>query len=236
MSPPDRRALATSTLKRSPIFGDLPHEAIEHLAGSVRFEEFKSPTLLNAAGEPLTHLRYVIAGHLVHQPTSSAGEFVVSNTVGVEQWYSWLQVLSKSKGTEDLWSSADAAFLAFPSETVKSIALQNPHIYPRVLQAVHKRFMAAQNFIWQRGLGNDEKTLARLLLVYCAMGDRPGSIEVQASQQELGKLIGWPRRKVSEILRSLEAKTLLQLGYGTIAIPDPKELQVFVKREEPPSG
>lgn len=232
MNTPNRIALAVAALERSPIFSDLPCGAIESLAKSVRFEEYKTPTLLNTAGESVAHLRYVIVGHMVHRPVSSTGGFVESNSIGPAQWYSWAQVLGESISTQDIWSSADAAFLAFPSETVRAIALENPTIYPKVLQAVYKRFSAAQDFIWQRALGNDAKIIAQLLLLNCAMGDGQRNVEVSATQTALGKLAGWPRQKVSRILRGLAADNLIKLDYGIVTVLDRENLHVFVRQEE----
>lgn len=232
MNTHNRIALAEAALERSPVFGDLARDAIERLTKSVRYEEYKTPTLLNTAGTSIAHLRYVITGHVAIRPVSSTGRFVESNAIGPEQWYSWAQVLGESESTQDIWSSAHASFLAFPSETVRAIALENPAIYPKVLQAVHKRFAAAQDFIWQRALGNDEKTLAQLLLSNCAAGDSQSNIEVSMTQQNMGKLAGWPRQKVSRLLKDLASDNLIRLNYGTVTVLDLGKLQAFVRQEE----
>jgi CRP-like cAMP-binding protein len=230
----NRVDLATAALERSPVFCDLPRGAIERLARAVRYEEYQTSTLLVAKGETYAFLRYVIAGHLVARIFTPTGESIDANHGGPGQWTSWGPTFVEGyKASRDTWSSADATCLAFPCQTVREIALENPDIYTMVISELTKRQAAVLNFVYQSGFGNNERTLAQLLLSNCVFSDSQRNIELSITQQHIGQIAGCSRKKVSGILKGLVTKGLIELGYGTVTVLDRKALEAYVQQSEP---
>lgn len=227
MSRNNRKALAITALQRSEIFSDLSRETIEKLASTVRLEEFETSTLLVAAGEPHDYLRYVVSGHVIVRVISPAGDIVEAPATGSGQWISWGPVFGEIVAGRDEWSSANATFLAFPSVDMRRMARDNPIVYPRIINEISKRYGAALNYIWQSGFGSDEKTMAQMLLMNCALSDSQSNIAVRLTHEEIGKFSGFCRGKVGRILKRLEADNLIELGYGKVTVLDRGKLKAF---------
>ncbi len=118
---------------------------------------------------------------------------------------------------------------------MREIARENPDIYARVIGELLKRQGAILNFFHQSALGDNERTLAQLLLSNCVISHSQRHIELSMTQQEIGKLTGFSRKKVSGLLKSLETEGLIKPGYGTVTVLDRNKLQAFIQHSEPPT-
>ena len=229
MNTRNRNALAIAALKRSEITQDLPEEAINKLAKSAKFEEFDEPTLLLRVGDKSNCVRYVISGGIVRHINSEAGDFIDIESVGRGEWSSWQGAFVESMIIEaETWSSANATYLAFPYEVVKTVALENPELIVKILNLIAGYLSYALKYIFAGSMGGDDKRLAQLLLLSCSGHSGSTNIQLKMTQTELAKLTGFSRQKVSHILKSFQNKNLIKLGYGMINVLDKEKMGSYL--------
>ena len=131
-----RDPVDTAALLKRSVFGVLEPTAFGQLQASARVERYSRPTLLNAAGTPVTSLRLVVSGQIAIVARQLSGNEVALGDVGVGRWATWLACFVPAPPDHDFWSSASCTCVAFPAAIVRAICAAHPQVYPPIMAEI----------------------------------------------------------------------------------------------------
>lgn len=225
-------AIAQTALENSPVFQKLPGDVLAKLAGTGRYEYFRQPTLIQAEGEMAGHLRYVISGHIIAKASSRDGSEAELIPITTGQWSSWIGTYGKDPMVQNYWSSADASFIAFPSDQVRKLTLQHSLIFPPMLDEIGGRFRTVLKWIWNTSLNKNEVMMARHLLLISGAAAGETNVSIISSQDSLARMLGLSRQTLSRHLKALEEHGLIAIGYRTLTIRSVQALREFAGHPE----
>lgn len=221
------KAVARTALRSCSVFRGLPSDVVEQLAQIANREHYDEPTLIIERGVPAVSLRYIVAGHIVGKTHDPDGHEVELIPYGIGQWITWLGTFTNGPMVQDYWSSANATFIAFPNERLLELTSPYPVIFRHILDEVGQRFRTALDWIWTTNLSVTEVRVARHLLILCREFESSPRMEIAVSQDSLARTLGLSRQTLSRLLKELEQRGFLEIGYRTLKILDSNGLRAF---------
>jgi CRP-like cAMP-binding protein len=232
MRTPPTRAEIESLLKRTEVFGGLPEEDLRELAAAARIEQFKRPTLLNAAGHSLACLRLVLQGHLEIIARRPSGDEVAFGEIGPGGWATWLGCFVPKPPDHDFYSSANARFLALPVGVVRSVARRRPELFPRVIADIGVRMRQLMEWTGDSVLLGPQQRMAKLIHLLARMhGAALDGGVVPVTQSRLARVARCSRQSANALLQSLEARGLIAARYGRYEIRSLARLVEFIEAD-----
>jgi CRP-like cAMP-binding protein len=221
-----------SSLRRTEVFGDLPDEDLRGLAGAARVEHCKRPTLLNAAGQPLAHLRLVLQGYVEIVARRASGDEVAFGEIGPGGWATWLGCFVPRPPEHDFYSSADSRFVALPTGVVRALALRRPELFPRVIADIGVRMRQLMEWAGDSVLLAPPQRMAKLihLLARTHGAARDGAV-VPVTQSRLARMARCSRQSANALVRALQERGLITVRYGRFEIPDLARLVEFIEAD-----
>lgn len=125
-------------------------------------------------------------------------------------------------------SAIDEASIGFLSrEIFDQLRKQYPQINAQLLQSISCRCIAALDMYEEsHALKLEARAARRLYITAQRSGESLGenTASIQLSQDDLASLLGASRSKTNKVLKTLEAKGLIELAYGKITITDLDQL------------
>ncbi len=90
--------------------------------------------------------------------------------------------------------------------------------------------------IASRATASVEQQVARAILGMIDPEQNPGaSLEINVSQEELGRIAGYSRQRCCAAVKALRAQGIVETAYCDLSIPDPERLRSFVLGESQPA-
>lgn len=229
---------ALDILRADPVFGLAPLEALTELAARSRMEHYRTPTLLNMAGQPLGWLRYVIEGHLEVMARNAAGEEVALGDIGTGNWATWVGCISPTPPRHDFYSSPEARYLALPAAAVRSLCENHPVVYPRIIAELGVRMRQLMEWTGDSVLLRPDQRMAKLIdllsRAHQVNGRQINSLQV--TQSRLARLARCSRQSANTLLGGLERRGLIRIAYGRCEIVDVARLHAFINATDPEDG
>ena len=215
-------------------FGNLGDQALGQLSKLASVERFQVPTLLSAAGQPLTRFRLVVEGHIEIVARRASGKEVVLNYVSPGAWATWLACFMDTPPDNDFYSSAGACFISWPTAEIRTFCAQNPKIYPFIIGEVGRRMRLLTEWTGQSLLVGPEQRMAKLLYLMAREQKHPvNPATLHVTQARLASLARCSRQTANALLSALEARGLISLAYGKFEIVDLPQLAAFADAELP---
>jgi CRP/FNR family transcriptional regulator, cyclic AMP receptor protein len=225
---PDIRLLLQST-----VWGAAGDDLLDAACRVARVEQFKTATLLSAAGEQPAYLRLVVNGHIEVVARNAGGaEFVVGHITS-GGWATWLACFMGQPPDNDFYSSATATCIALPIAEVQALCEQYPCIYPLIIRQIGRRMRLLIEWTGQSVLVGPVQRLAKLLHILAR--EKPtvsNSVKLQVTQARLASLARCSRQTANSLIGVLESKGLLVCGYSAVEIPDLQRLAAFADAAE----
>lgn len=216
------------------VFGSLGDQALATLCKLASVERFEVPTLLSAAGQPLTRFRLVLEGHIEIVARRASGKEVVINYVSPGAWATWLACFMHTPPDNDFYSSAGACFIALPTAEVRAFCEQNPKIYPLIIGEVGRRMRLLTEWTGQSLLVGPEQRMAKLLYLMAREQKLQGQqATLHVTQARLASLARCSRQTANALLSALEARGLISLAYGKFELLDLAQLAAYADAELP---
>jgi CRP-like cAMP-binding protein len=149
--------------------------------------------------------------------------------IGAGEWAIWLGCFSDQPVVQDLYSSPKAECLAIPVETLINVSDRYPQIYRRVINEIGVRYRLLIEWSEQSKILNSEKRLLKTLVMYARFSSATqNTMTLSITQDRLGKLTGLTRQTVNLLLKQLQQKNLIDLGYGKIKIASIAKLERYI--------
>jgi CRP/FNR family transcriptional regulator, cyclic AMP receptor protein len=212
------------------VFAQLPEVAMIELVASSRIERFEVPTLINAAHQPLTHLRLVTQGSMEVVVRRATGVEVALADFGPGGWVTWLACFMQAPPEHDFYSRANTACIALPAHTVRELFAAHPALFPLIIEEIGTRMRLLMQWTGQSVTASPVKRMARLIGVLLeAQGNSEPSGILRATQERLARLARCSRQTANGLLRELEKQQLIELAYGHIKAPNAKALATFAE-------
>jgi CRP/FNR family cyclic AMP-dependent transcriptional regulator len=220
---PDIRLLLQST-----VWGAAGDDVLDAVCRVARVEQFKTATLLSAAGEQPAYLRLVVNGHIEVVARNAGGSEFVVGYITSGGWATWLACFMGQPPDNDFYSSSAATFIALPIAEVQALCERYPCMYPLIIRQIGRRMRLLIEWTGQSVLVGPVQRLAKLLHILAR--EKPtvsNSAKLQVTQARLASLARCSRQTANTLMGVLESKGLLVCGYSAVEIPDLQRLAAF---------
>lgn len=215
-------------LHNLPVFDQLSIKACEALLKQCSIERFEKRQIVQLSGEAHHHLYVVITGKLEMVATSAAGEELTIAVLGPKSMSSWVALYLEGGAHRDLIAAPDTRVLAVPAQVLRQLLIDQPALYPHVLEYEGMRFRAALD-LTQLVL-NPKRThrlATHLLMLVDISGDNSEHPKVLLTHQQLQKIANCSRQVLHQSLKELQGMGLIRQAYGYIEVLDLMQLRAF---------
>ena len=220
---PDIRSLLQST-----VWGVAGDDVLDAVCAVARVEQFKTATLLSAAGEQPAYLRLVVNGHIEVVARNAGGAEFSVGYITPGGWATWLACFMEQPPEDDFYSSSSATCIALPIVEVQKLCERYPGLYPLIIRLIGHRMRLLIEWTGQSVLVGPVQRLAKLLHILAR--EKPtvsNSAKLQVTQARLANLARCSRQTANTLIGVLESKGLLVRGYSAVEIPDLLRLAAF---------
>jgi CRP-like cAMP-binding protein len=229
-----RSALDIRSALKPTVFGQIGEEALDSICACARVERYEKPVLLNAAGQHLESLRFVVQGHIEVIARGISGTEVVLSYVTPGGWATWLPCFLQDSPMHDLCSSASSCFIAIPTIDVRWFCVEYPQIYPLIISEIGKRMRMLMEWTGQSVLVGPEQRMAKLLHIIAKDQNMVGNAgTLHLTQARLASLARCSRQTANGLLNLLEKRGLISVAYGKFEILDLQRLGAFAEEDVP---
>lgn len=233
----DRPIDILAVAKSCSVFRHLSDQHLRELCGKARIEHYHERTLLTERDDRPEYMRYIVGGSVDAVLSTAEGSFS-SLPIFAGKWASWLGVFGSAPLLYDMWSSANATFVAFPARDVHRLVSCNAPALLEVIDLVGEWTRFLTGWTLSFAAYAPEKRLVYLLLlatssaVDLAREGRPTAVtQTHISQFGFGS-----RQRVSRLLRGLAERGLIEVRYGGVLIPSRARLEAFMAEDSPPDS
>ena len=152
-------------LHRLPVFDKLDLRSCEQLLKLSTVLSYGSRQVVQSSGQTHHHLYIVVTGQLQMVANSENGGEMTVAIFGPGSMSSWVALYHDTPAMRSVVAQADTRLIAIPAEVMRQLLVENPYLYPLVLNLEAKRFRSALN--WQQLVLNPDRTrrIAALLLM-----------------------------------------------------------------------
>jgi len=209
-------------------FCSLPPELQDRILAASRIRDFAKGEVISLEGAQAAGMSAVLAGEvkLVRQPRPGEESLVFICEAGF--WFGEYAVLTSEKTLVSAIAKTKARLLILPKREFDRIVEEEPRHY-RHFAALGLKHAAAflKAFIHASSLEPEARLrgqLGLLSLLKHNEHDADAAVELPYSQAELASIIGVSRQTVNQLLQTLAAKGLIQLGFRRVLVLAPQQL------------
>ncbi|MEY2860212.1 MAG: hypothetical protein RL392_670 [Pseudomonadota bacterium] len=224
---PDIRLLLQST-----VWGTAGDDVLDAACRVARVEQFKTATLLSAAGEQPSYLRLVVKGHIEVVARNAGGAEFVVGYITSGGWATWLACFMRQPPDNDFYSSSNATCIAMPIAEVQAVCERYPQTYPHIIRQIGRRMRLLIEWTGQSVLVGPVQRLAKLLHILARESPTvSNSAKLHVTQARLASLARCSRQTANTLIGVLEQKGLVVCGYSSVEIPNLQRLAAFADAE-----
>ena len=225
----DVKADPLAILQAARVFRHLPIDAQRRLAATARIERCDARRLIVSRTAPPEHIRYIVEGAVELLLTSPNGREARLPPMRKGEWATWVSCFADAERSHDLWAAPSSIFVAFPAAAVCAAVRKNPDALMEVIQLIGSRMRALIAWNLNAYLASDEQRLGGLILHFsqAAPSDRRVLI-ANVTQEQFAQFGFGSRQRVARLLKRLECRGFIELGYGHISICSAERLREFV--------
>ncbi|WP_237055429.1 Crp/Fnr family transcriptional regulator [Microbulbifer sediminum] len=221
-------------LDACPLLAGLPDTARHSLAGHARLHRYPAGQEIYPAGSLQSRLSIVAAGRVRICSGNAEGR---EATLALLDRGAWFGDTVFSPGMPRVFGATaheDCEVVDVAGEALRGLLAQYPEAYPVALDLVSRRLWAAMSIIQDDVLRGTEARIARRLLFLAQMqnpvSDASGATSFRMTRELLANMMGMTRQGLHRVLKTIEARGLVQFEYGRLTIPDPTRLQAYIRQ------
>ena len=191
-------------LRRVPLFSSLNEMQLDQLAaGSVRKNYPRGRTIV-AEGEPSQSLYILLSGRAKVQRSDSEGKEVILAVIGPREFFGEMSLIDDAPRSASVITIESSDFMAINKDSFKAVLVQSPDISMQIMRGLVRRLREADKKIETLALLDVYGRVARVLLDFSENVDGERVVKSKLPRQEIAKMIGASRERVSRVMKGLE--------------------------------
>lgn len=216
------------TLDQGVWFSSIPQALQQALINNGRKQPVARGESLFRRGDPPCGLYAVIEGALRISMLSEDGREAILTFIDPPNWIGEVSLFDGQPRTHDAIAEVDSLLLHVPQQALNQILQQTPEYWRcfglLLTRKLRLTFYAIEDFAL---LPAPQRLIRRLVLIAEGYGNRTDGehLTIRLQQEQLGRMLSISRQTTNQILKDLEANSLIKLVYGGIEIRQLSALQ-----------
>lgn len=222
----------TDALRKTQLFGNAPHEALQSLAECAHEHRLQAGEILFLGGDPARGLYVVVSGALRAFRESEEGR---EQTIHVERagaTFAEVPVFDNGPYPSTVIAEEDSLVLFLKKEDVRRFLLQNPESALAALGLLATRLRKVALLLEQLSLQDVAQRLAAMLVQEAAIRgkvENGASFSLPDSHQKIAARLGSVREVITRILHRFVHERLIEIRGHRIVILNAAALQAKAK-------
>ncbi|MBO6635925.1 Crp/Fnr family transcriptional regulator [Parvibaculum sp.] len=232
MPAPTAQERIAAALARNHWFMRRPPELRQALIRRAQLSAVEGGHWLYDTGDEAVGLYGVLTGSVTTHLVLENGASAPVNISGPGTIFGYAaQVLGGRRVTTTV-TREPSEIIFVPQHALAAIAHDLPSLWLHFAELATEQLVFATRVIAERSLLSPRAQLAARLHVYAlAWGNGKAAITLPILQEELAELMGLSRKTVNRILRDFEKEKLVETGYRSILILNPRALHRIAMEE-----
>jgi CRP-like cAMP-binding protein len=210
-------------IARSPLFGSLPQEDIERLAGTAVSRSFAKDEAIFSEGDRAEGFYLLTGGRAKIYMLSPAGREQILHIVSAGEIFGEAAVFAGRKYPAFARALAESRAVFFPADRFRAQIAANPELALHMLGAMAGHLRRFARLVEQLSLRDVRARLAEYLLD--APADGEGRVSLSTTKRELAAQLGTQPETLSRALGALQAGGLIEMDGSSIRIAEPQGLE-----------
>ncbi|MBD9458322.1 Crp/Fnr family transcriptional regulator [Pseudomonas sp. PDM05] len=208
-------------------FSHLPTAFQHSLLAHARLRSLVAGQCLFKRGDPPCGLYAVLDGSLRISAVNEHGKEAVLSLVESPFWFGEICLFDGLPRTHDASAVGPCTLLQVPQQALLGILEQNPRYWRDLALLMSQKLRLSFIGLEHLSLMPASVRLAhRLLMMVEGYGDiEPSRRSVQLPQEDLAAMLSLSRQTTNALLKDLQARGIVRLGYGAIEILDAERLR-----------
>jgi CRP/FNR family cyclic AMP-dependent transcriptional regulator len=221
-------------IKKSPIFNNLPEEALQSIAYEAEISLFKKREIIYLPASENNTLYLLASGKAKISRLSEDGREIIIEIINSGEIFGEAAIFSNNCRENMATALEKSLVLRFEAKSFKRFLDKFPQLSAHLLNFIAEKKRNLENKIEDLAFRNVPSRLARVLLQMADIDGQKlnGQIRIQTrlSQQEIGNLIGSTRETTSHFLNRLKKIGFINFGKREINILDREKLKELGER------
>jgi CRP/FNR family cyclic AMP-dependent transcriptional regulator len=221
-------------IKKSPIFNNLPEEALQSIAYEAEISLFKKREIIYLPASENNTIYLLASGKAKISRLSEDGREIIIEIINSGEIFGEAAIFSNTSRENMATALEKSLVLRFEAKTFKRFLDKFPQLLAHLLNFIAEKKRNLENKIEDLAFRNVPSRLARVLLQMADIDGQKlnGQIRIQTrlSQQEIGNLIGSTRETTSHFLNRLKKIGFIDFGKREINILDHEKLKELGER------
>jgi CRP/FNR family cyclic AMP-dependent transcriptional regulator len=218
-------------MRQTVLFRDLAPASIDRLCRYAKVVKFKRAARVLSKGDPGASM-FVVARGTVRMSSSSAdGRNALLNLIGAGETFGEIAMLDGQPRSTDAIANTDCELLVIDRRDLVPFLRDEPDLAMRFIELLCTRLRWTSEQVEELILQNLSARLASALVRL--VGRKAGNNvahKIDATQQQLSEMVGISRESTNKQLVAWEAKGLVRLQHGAVAVLDPDALRELAEQ------
>ncbi|MCS3514646.1 Crp/Fnr family transcriptional regulator [Pseudomonas grimontii] len=208
-------------------FSHLPVPFQHSLLAHARLRQLTAGQYLFKRGDPPCGLYAVLDGTLRVSAVNEHGKEALLSLVGAPYWFGEICLFDGLPRTHDACATGPCTLVQVPQQALLKILEESPRYWRELALLMSQKLRLSFIGLEQLSLMPASVRLAhRLLMIVEGYGDMELSKRVlQLPQEDLAAMLSLSRQTTNALLKDLQARGIVRLGYGEIEILDVQRLR-----------
>ncbi|MFL1481819.1 Crp/Fnr family transcriptional regulator [Pseudomonas grimontii] len=208
-------------------FSHLPVPFQHSLLAHARLRQLTAGQYLFKRGDPPCGLYAVLDGTLRVSAVNEHGKEALLSLVGAPYWFGEICLFDGLPRTHDACATGPCTLVQVPQQALLKILEESPRYWRDLALLMSQKLRLSFIGLEQLSLMPASVRLAhRLLMIVEGYGDMELSKRVlQLPQEDLAAMLSLSRQTTNALLKDLQARGIVRLGYGEIEILDVQRLR-----------
>jgi len=228
-----RRASLASSLRRCPLFSELPAQDLQWIASCVVQKCLAKGDWLFRQGEPSEGFYLVHHGAVNVHRVNAAGKEQVIHVFRAGESFAEAVLAGDTPYPADARAVEPTTVLLIPRTAFLELLRKRPELALRMLGSMSRHLHALVALLDDLRLKDVQTRLTGWLLKRCPkpLGDEAAVVELDRTKGVLAAELGTTSETLSRTLAELRTRNLIAVRGRTILIPKPRELEKFFRRK-----
>ena len=215
-------------LRRGRWFNDLPPDLQHRILAVSRIRDFARGEVIALQGAQPAALSVVLAGAVKLVRQARQGDEALLYICEPGFWFGEYGVLTCESILVTAIAKTRTRLLILPKSEIDSIVTGQPLYFRHfAMLAILRTSAYLKAYIHATSLEPEARLRGQLYVLSQMKMDELGArppVELPYSQSELSSLVGVSRQTINQLLQTLAAKGLVQLGFGRVLVLAPQQL------------